>query len=192
MSERERRAFLLFAAMVVCSGLIMGVVSVHLLTLLQARGVALATAVSYGALIGPSQVGARLIEMAGKGLHHPLWTLTAALVLTASGLILLAADVGTGALVIVLYGAGNGILSIARGTVPLSLFGPTRYAPLVGRLARPGLVAQALAPPLGAFAIERGGAGNTLGLLVVLALINLGVLGVLWAGRPDRTASSLV
>ena len=52
-------------------------------------------------------------------------------------------------LALVLYGAGNGIYSIARGTVPLALFGPERDAPLVGRLARPGLVAQALAPSSG-------------------------------------------
>ena len=58
------------------------------------------------------------------------------------------------------YGAGNGICSIARGTVPLALFGAERYAPLLGRLARPGLVAQALAPPLGAYVLAHDGASQ--------------------------------
>lgn len=51
-----------------------------------------------------------------------------------------------------LYGAGNGIYSIARRTVPLALFGSERYAPLLGRLARraggpdPGPAARRLRP----------------------------------------------
>lgn len=186
---RERRLFLLLASILVCGGVIMGVVSVHLLTLLQAQGVALAAAVSLGALIGPSQVGARLIEMAGKSRHHPLWTLTAALVLVTIGLVLLATGFGPVALALVLYGAGNGIFSIARGTVPLALFGPHRYAPLVGRLARPGLVAQAIAPPLGAFVLLHGGVAGTFGLLVALGLASLALAGGVWTERLDRSAS---
>ncbi len=180
LSRHDRRLFLLLASILVCGGLIMGVVSVHLLALLQARGVALAAAVSYGALIGPSQVGARVIEMASKGRHHPLWTMTAALLLIALGLILLAAGFGPVALALVVYGGGNGVFSIARGTVPLALFGANRYAPLVGRLARPALVAQALAAPLGAFVLLHGGIADMTGLLVALGLVNIGLMGGLW------------
>ncbi len=89
LASRERRAFLLMAGVLVLGGTVMALVSVHLIALLQARGVALAAAVAYGALIGPAQVGARLVEMAGKGRHHPLWTLTAAMVLVALGLAIL-------------------------------------------------------------------------------------------------------
>ncbi len=115
LSARERRAFRLFAGVLVLGGAIMSLVSVHLVTLLQARGVALASAVSYGALIGPAQVGARIVEMAFKGRHHPLWTLIAAFGLVALGLALLAADVPGLGVWLVLYGGGNGISSIARG-----------------------------------------------------------------------------
>ncbi len=135
--------------MLILGGAIMSLVSVHLLTLLQVRGVALASAVSYGALIGPAQVGARIVEMSFKGRHHPLWTLTAALGLVALGLALLALGLPGVGIWLVLYGSGNGIYSIARGTVPLALFGSARYPLMVGRLARPGLIAQALAPPAG-------------------------------------------
>lgn len=183
LDGRERRAFLLLAGVLTLGGTIMAMVSVHLIALLQARGVALTSAVAYGALIGPSQVGARIVEMAGKGRHHPLWTLTAAMVLVALGVTMLAAGLPMVGLALVLYGAGNGIYSIARGTVPLALFGPERYAPLVGRLARPGLVAQALAPSLGAVVLTHAGADATYALLAVLALANVGLAVSLWRVR---------
>ncbi|MEE8630218.1 MULTISPECIES: MFS transporter [Methylobacterium] len=180
LSSAEGRAFLLFAGVLVLGGAIMALVSVHLITLLQTRGVALASAVTYGALIGPAQVGARIVEMSFKGRHHPLWTLTAAFGLVALGLALLAGGVPGVGIWLVLYGGGNGIYSIARGTVPLALFGPDRYPLLVGRLARPGLVAQALAPPAGAFVLTHAGSDPLWWLLLVLALVNLGLIGALW------------
>ena len=64
--EASRRSFLFLVAFAIASGTIMGLVSVHLLTLLQAQGKTLATAVSLGALIGPSRVAARLLEMANR------------------------------------------------------------------------------------------------------------------------------
>lgn len=183
LTRQERRAFLLFAGVLVLGGAIMALVSVHLITLLQTRGVALASAVSYGALIGPAQVGARMVEMAFKGRHHPLWTLTAALILVALGLVLLALGLPGVGVWLVLYGGGNGIYSIARGTVPLALFGPVRYPVVVGRLARPGLIAQALAPPAGAFVLTHAGPDALWHLLLALALINVGLVRVLWRAR---------
>ena len=190
LTPRERRAFLLMAGVLVLGGTVMTLISVHLITLLQARGVALAAAVSYGALIGPAQVGARIVEMAAKGRHHPLWTLTAAMVLVAAGLAVLAAGVPAVGVALALYGAGNGIYSIARGTVPLARFGPVRYPVLVGRLARPGLIAQAVAPSLGAVALTYGGADAAYGVLVALALANLGMAIALWGARPDVVEGS--
>ncbi|TXN72568.1 MFS transporter [Methylobacterium sp. WL6] len=183
LDGRERRALLLMAGVLTLGGTVMAMVSVHLIALLQARGVALSSAVAYGALIGPSQVGARIVEMAGNGRHHPLWTLTAAMVLVAIGVAMLAAGLPVVWLALVIYGAGNGIYSIARGTVPLALFGPERYAPLVGRLARPGLVAQAFAPSLGALVLTRWGADATYLLLMVLAVANVGLALTLWRVR---------
>ncbi|WP_375410285.1 MFS transporter [uncultured Methylobacterium sp.] len=183
LSPRERRAFFAMAAILVLGGTVMTMISVHLLTLLQARAVPLASAVAFGALIGPSQVAARVIEMTGRGRHHPLWTLTAAMALVALGVGLLALDLPVVGLALVLYGAGNGIYSIARGTVPLSLFGPERYAPLLGLLARPGLMAQAAAPLLGAFVLTHGGAEALFALLATLALANVALVGALWRYR---------
>jgi hypothetical protein len=84
------------------------------------------------------------------------------------------------ALAIVLYGAGNGIGSVARGTVPLALFGAERYPVLMGRLALPLLVAMAVSPYLGGLAFQQGGADATLGMLAALALTNVLLVFALW------------
>jgi MFS family permease len=183
LSARERRAFLVFAGVLVLGGAIMSQVSVHLLTLLQARGVSVAAAVSFGALIGPAQVGARVAEISLKERHHPLWTLTAAFGLIALGLWLLALGLPGVALWLVLYAGGNGIYSIAGGTVPLALFGPLRYPLVVGRLARPALAAQALAPPAGAVVLTHAGPEALWWLLLALALAAIGLIGALWRLR---------
>ncbi|GJE03341.1 MFS transporter [Methylobacterium isbiliense] len=188
LTGRERRAFLLLAGILTLGGATTAIVSVHLLNLLQAQGASLAAAVSLGALVGPSQVAARVIEMANKGRHHPIWTLSAAMGLIALGLVLLWAGFPILAVALVLYGAGNGIYSIARGTLPLALFGPVRYAPLLGRLALPNLVAQALAPSLGAVVLAEGGAHVTLTVLAGLAVINLLLVGALWRERRAAPA----
>lgn len=184
LAPAERWPFLLMAGVLILGGAVMSLLSAHVLTLLQARGVPLASAVTFGALIGPAQVAARIVEMAFKGRHHPLWTLTAAMSLVAVGIVMLALGLPVVALALILYGAGNGIYSIARGTVPLALFGAERYATLLGRLARPGLVAQALAPPLGAYVLAQGGADATFALLAGMALLNVVLVTALWRRQP--------
>ncbi|HEX2283021.1 MAG TPA: hypothetical protein VHG52_14780, partial [Thermomicrobiales bacterium] len=156
-------------------------VAVHLLTFLQARGLELAAAVALGALVGPSQVGARVVEMAFGRHYHPIWTMAASVALVASGVALLLAGLPVLALALALYGAGNGIGSIARGTLPLALFGPQGYASLMGKLVMPSLLAQALAPSLGAILIQWNGPGAALAFLTILAALNIGLVGVLWA-----------
>ena len=75
---------------------------------------------------------------------------------------------------------GNGLYSIARGALPLAVFGPQRYPVLMGRLARPALIAQAAAPIIGAMLIGWLGAGMTLSLLAGAALVNAGVVALIW------------
>ncbi len=172
----ERMCLRLFSAILVLGGVTTATVSIHLLSLLQEQGLTLAAAVALGVLIGPSQVAARIVEMAGRGRHHPLWTLAAAVVCMAAGLGILAMGWGLQGAALMLYGAGNGVYSIARGTLPLALFGAARYAPLIGRLARPNLLAQALAPSVAAFCAARYGAGVMLDGLVAIALVNIGLM----------------
>lgn len=180
LSPLERRAYLTMMAIMVLAGLIVTIVSVHLLTMLQGRGLSLAEAVALGALIGPAQVTARLVEMASGGRHHPIWTLAGAAGLSAVGLVMLSLGLPLVGAAIFLYAAGNGIFSIARGALPLALFGPDRYAPVMGRLARPSLIAQAIAPTVGATLLLAWGTDATLWAIAMLAVANLGLTVVLW------------
>ncbi len=173
----RRTMLLLLGAVMILSAVVSSVIALHVIGLLQARGLDLAAAVALGALIGPAQVGARLVEMTLGPRFHPIWTLVTAVGLVLCGLATLALT-HWAALALLLYGAGNGLFSIARGTVPLALFGRDGYGALMGRLALPALLAAALAPSLGAVAIESLGAGATLAILaaasagsMILALV---------------------
>lgn len=149
------------------------IVVVHLLIMLQARGIDAAAAVAIGTLFGPAQVGARLVESLFGRAYHPIWTLVAAVVLMAIGLAMLIPDRTLVVLAVVLYAAGYGITWIARGTLPLALFGPARYPHLIGRIAMPSLIVQALAPAAGALAIEHYGVAATIVGLFAFALLNV-------------------
>jgi hypothetical protein len=152
------------------------VISVHLLTMLQAQGLALAAAVALGAMVGPSQVGARFVEMLVSRYHHPIWTKMTSVCLVALGLGLFWAGIPIIAPALVLYGAGIGLESIARATLPLALFGAADYAPIMGRLAMPSLIAQAAAPALGALLIQLLGVEGALGSVVIVAALNVGLV----------------
>lgn len=170
LSPRMRVAFWLVAVNLTLASVIMTVVSVHMLTLLQERGVELAVAVALGALIGPSQVGARVLEAMIGRRFHPIWTLVASNVLAAAGLGLMFGEPSLMAAGLLLYGSGSGIRSIARGTVPLALFGRAGYPTLMGRLAMPTLLAQAASPSLGALLLDRAGPDSTLWVLALTAV----------------------
>lgn len=180
LSPLERRAYLTMMVIMVLAGLSVTILSVHLLTLLQGRGLSLAEAVALGAVIGPAQVMARLIETTSGGRHHPIWTLFGAAGLSAVGLVMLALGIPLVGAAIFLNAAGNGIFSIARGALPLTLFGPERYGPVMGRLARPGLIAQAIAPTVGTVLLA-GGANLVLTVLATLALANMILVIILWS-----------
>jgi predicted MFS family arabinose efflux permease len=180
LSPDERRAFLILAGMVTIGGAIGALFSTHLLLILQGRGLELGAAVALGALVGPSQVGARVVEAAFGRRYHPIWTVTVATVLVAIGLGFLLFGFPIIAVALVLYAAGNGIWSIGRGSLPLALFGPTRYATLMGRLAMPGLLAQAIAPSVGGLFLERGGPTAAMALLAGLGAMNVALAAALW------------
>jgi len=177
----ETLIFALLALVLSIAAGIGSIVVVHLLIFLQARGVDFAIAVSLGTLFGPAQVGARVVERLFGSRYHPIWTMIGSCTLMAVGLLLLAGRFPILLLVILLYGAGYGISWIGRGTLPLALFGPVRFPRLMGKLAFPSLIVQALAPSAGALLIEASGADATIGVLTVLALINVVLIGLLWA-----------
>ena len=185
----ESVIFALLAVVLSFAAGIGSIVVVHLLIFLQARGLELAVAVSLGTLFGPAQVGARVVERLLGSRYHPIWTMIGSCTLMAVGLLLLAGRFPLLVLVILLYGAGYGISWIGRGTLPLALFGPQRFPRLMGKLAFPSLIVQALAPSAGALAIEASGPDMTIGVLTLLALTNVLLIGLLWAVCRPRLAT---
>ncbi|MEO9189505.1 MAG: MFS transporter [Acetobacteraceae bacterium] len=174
-SERTRRLAILavLAAGLTLSSVIAVVVSVHVLTIFQALGLPLATAVALGTLLGPCQVGARVLDLLAGRFVHPMWEMLASTLIVAVGLRLVFAGGEAIIVGIVLYGGGIGLRSIVRGTLPLALFGAEGYASLIGRLAFPMLLAQAAAPSLGAVIIDRLGAHALVDALFWAAIVNI-------------------
>jgi MFS family permease len=189
-SDRKSHRYLLpvlLAMTLTLSAVISSTLSVHLLNILQATGLTLGAAVALGALIGPSQVAARAIEMAVARFHHPIWTKLASVGFTALGVGALFANLPMVPLALIFYGAGIGLESIARGTLPLALFGSEGYATLMGRLAMPSLIAQAAAPSVGALLIERPGSSAVLGALAGAAFLNVALAcGLAWLSGTRR------
>lgn len=168
------------SAIITIGSAILAMMGTHLLPLLQARGLDLSLAVGIGMIVGPSQVGAQLVEMLAGNRYHPIWTMAASVVLVAVSAVMLLAGFSQVMVAIALYGAGNGIGSVARGTVPMALFGPERYPVLMGRLALPPLIAMAISPFVGGLAFQYGGASATLAVLAALACTNVVLIAGLW------------
>jgi MFS family permease len=134
--------------------------AVHLPRLLETGGATTAQAIAAGAMIGPAQVAARLLEAGFLSRFHALVTAR----LAAAGhpvgvglLFLLGANFPYG--FALLHGAGNGILTIARGTVPLAVFGPQNYGYRLGLLGAPARIGQAGAPLAFGYLIDAYGTG---------------------------------
>jgi hypothetical protein len=70
----------------------------------------------------------------------------------------------------VMFGMANGLITIARGTVPLALFGASGYGALLGRIAGPFLIMQAIAPLVLALVVEHGSDRAVLAVVATLAL----------------------
>jgi MFS family permease len=174
--------------------IISSVLSVHLLAILQRLGLELTAAVALGTLVGPSQVGGRLLEVAFGRRFHPVSTAIAASLFVLAGLtLLLIVHPAVMAVALVLYGAGNGIKTIVKGTLPLALFGASGYAALLGRLAMPMLLAQAVAPTLVAVTLTESRPERLLAILASVAVLNVLLAYALRLASPrDECASQEV
>jgi MFS family permease len=155
----------------------------HLPRLMQALGASLAVAVAVGALVGPAQVAGRLLEFGVLRRVHPLLSARLANLAHPIGAVaLLFAGPAMAPVFALLHGAGNGILTIAKGTLPLVFFGPQGYGARQGWLMLPGRVAQAFAPFAFGLALDHWGAAS-LWLSTALGLAAFGALMALKAAR---------
>jgi MFS family permease len=155
-------AIALFALIMSLNGFVFGVISVQLVPLLEAAGLATAAAVWVASLKGVAQFAGRVVEIAfARNLQAITVGRIAIGILPPSLLLLLA---GTGSLPLVvaftlLMGASQGVLTIVRGAVPLALFGAQGYATVLGIIATPVLVINAGSPTAFAWIVDRWGWG---------------------------------
>lgn len=169
--------FLLVATAFAAYAFVPSGLSAHLLAIFQRGGVEAATAVTIGALFGPAQVGARLIEFLFARRVHPLLIArgaVSALLIGFAMLEIVGVSAATAAIFMLMFGGANGLITITRGAVPLSLFGAAGYGRVIGRLAAPFLLMQAAAPLVMAFVVERVSDPAALGLAALFALAALG------------------
>ncbi len=151
----------------------------HLPRLLEVAGATTAQAIAAAALVGPAQVAARVLEAGFLSRFHPLVSARMSTIThpIGAGVLLL----GGGLLAMpfaLLHGAGNGILTIARGTVPLAIFGPDNYGYRLGLLGAPARILQAGAPLGFGLLIERYGANALLISSAVCLLATIALLAV--------------
>jgi MFS family permease len=150
----------------------------HLPRLLQAMGVSATAAVVAASLVGPAQVAARLVEFGVLRRMSPMISARLATGLHPIGAALLALFGPIAAIpFVLLHGAGNGMLTIARGTLPLALFGPAGYGLRTGILSAPARILQGGAPLL--FGIVLDGAGPRAALLLSGALTGASFVALL-------------
>lgn len=172
----------LYALIVAATGLLNSGMSAHMIGILAGLGATPAAAVWIATLRGVGQSSARLGEVLFGGRLHPTGlALIAVGLLVPSFLIGLASGeaVVAGLAFALLYGAGNGLMTIVRGTLPLVLFDPRSYGGTVGRLVTPSFYASALAPLAYAVLIERFGEASALWLSAGLATVALAAAAVL-------------
>ncbi len=158
----------------------------HLPRLLEASGATTAVAIAAGALIGPAQVAARLAEFGLLQRFHPLISaqIAAAAHPLAAGLLLFWGAPAAYAFT-VMHGAGNGVLTIAKGTLPLALFGSRGYGHRQGMLNAPARILQAFAPLLFGFVLERYGA-NAIWFTLALGIPSFLALLAIHSKVPER------
>jgi MFS family permease len=146
--------------------------SANLLAIFARSGIDSGTVVWIGALFGPAQVGARLIEFAFGRNVYPLWVARFALSVLLCAFVMLAVlgfSVPVAAAFALMFGGANGLITITRGAVPLALFGASGYGRLMGRLAGPFLLVQAAAPVVMAFVVDRASDQAALALAACFA-----------------------
>jgi predicted MFS family arabinose efflux permease len=140
------------------SGMVTMGLAANLPLLFAAVGASPPAAIAAASLLGPVQVAARMLEFGARHRINPLVSARIANVLHPLGAALIA--VGGAPVIVafaVLHGAGSGMLTIARGTLPLAIYGPHGYGARVGRIAAPARVGQALSPFIFSVAIAKLG-----------------------------------
>lgn len=168
--------FLLVLAAFATYAFIPSSLSTHLLAIFQRAGIDAGTVVIIGALFGPAQVAARLCEFIFARNVHPLTLARFAVGLLACAFAMLwwfGFSTPAAFAFAIMFGVANGLSTIARGAVPLALFGAAGYGRTIGRIAGPALIMTAIAPVVVAFVAERTSDPIALAVTAGFAVISL-------------------
>ena len=178
--------FLLVVAAFASYAFVPSGLSTHLLAIFKRLGIEPATAVIIGSLFGPSQVAARLCEFIFARNVHPLWIVRFGIGMLVTAFIMLwlvGLSTPVAFAFAIMFGIANGLVTIARGAVPLALFGAAGYGRIIGRIAGPALVVTSIAPVVVAFIAER--ASDRWALATVAAFATLALGCFLLVRRPQ-------
>ncbi len=188
VAQRRLASFLL-AFVFAAAWFVSTALAAHLPQLLALQGATPVAALAAAAMVGPAQVAGRVIEFVWLSRWHPLLSARLAALLHPLGaavLVLVASPAAWVPLFALLHGAGNGILTIAKGTLPLAIFGPDGYGQRLGWLMAPSRVAQAFAPLLFGVALERWGAHALLASAAVMTASFVALMALPRGGHVAR------
>jgi hypothetical protein len=176
------RTMILLAFAFAAAWSVTGAMAAHLPRILEATGATTLQAISAAALIGPAQVFARIVEAGLLSRYHPLLSTRLACLTHPLGAVIVAFAGGAASSAFAIFhGAGNGILTIARGTLPLAIFGPQNYGYRLGLIGAPARMAQAVAPLAFGLLIDTMGSR----ILIVSSALSLSALLALLLLRKD-------
>jgi predicted MFS family arabinose efflux permease len=179
------RSMILLAFTFAAAWSVTGAMAAHMPRILEAAGATTVQAVAAGALFGPAQVFARIIEASFLSRYHPLLsTRLACLTHPVGAAILALAGGGAASGFAIFFGLGNGILTIARGTLPLAIFGPQNYGYRLGIIGAPARMAQAAAPLAFGLLIDHMGSA----VLIITSALSLSALVALSLLRQQPVA----
>ena len=181
------RTMILLAFTFAAGWTVTGAMAAHMPRILEAGGATAVQAVAAGALFGPAQVFARILEATFLKRYHPLVSARLACLTHPIGAAIFAVAGGPAAgAFAILYGMGNGILTIARGTLPLAIFGPKDYGYRLGLIGAPARMAQAIAPLAFGLLIDLIG----IKVLIVSSALSLAALAALSLLSSHRVSST--
>jgi MFS family permease len=185
-AEPPRGAMPVLAFFFSAAWFVTGAMAAHLPRLLEAAGATSTEAVAAAALVGPAQVAARLVEFGLMRRLHPLISARIAAVMHPLGAVFLGALGPFGVVAFaLLHGAGNGMITIAKGTLPLAIFGPHGFGLRSGVLSAPARITQSAAPFLFGLLLDDVG----LGAVALSAGLMIAAFASLFALR-SRTAAA--
>jgi MFS family permease len=178
------RTMVLLAFTFAAAWSVTGAMAAHMPRILEAAGATSVQAVAAGALFGPAQVVARIIEASFLSRYHPLVSTRLACLTHPIGAAILAVVGGAASSAFaIFFGLGNGILTIARGTLPLAIFGPENYGYRLGLVGAPARMAQAVSPLAFGLLIDVMGSR----VLIVSSALSLSALAALGLLRRKPT-----